>query len=135
MSKLTYSVIQLNYKVVCSLIRPKLKVHNPVHTQLSYMYQSPGLQVFSALKQHCKENIQQTQHIQLLLLLLQLLRVRWNINILKTNLILIKDQELTYFHSKTRGHDIFWPLKVCGVNSYAGLNQEDSFVVRPVWKN
>lgn len=78
------------------------------------MNQSPGLQMFSALKQHRKENCQpiksqppgmnQSEHTE---------------------------QGTTYFHSKARGHHIFGPLKFCGVNPYTRLNQQHGFAVWP----
>lgn len=36
----------------------------------------------------------------------------------------------SYFHCETRGHHVFGPFKVRGVNSCPGLDQEDSFAVR-----
>lgn len=80
------------------------------------MYQSPGLKVFSALKQHSKENCQQTLYIKLLLQINQREHT---------------DRGTTYFHSKARGHHIFGPLEVCGVNPYTRLNQQDGFAVWP----
>lgn len=37
-----------------------------------------------------------------------------------------------YFHGETRGHHVFGPFKVRGVDSGPRFDQEDSFAVRSI---